>query len=247
VALYFHGGGYAGGSAARDRPITAGLARRTGHRVFSLEYRLAPEHRFPAALDDAVAAYEWLLASGVAPRAISLAGTSAGGNLVLATLLRLRDAGAPLPERAICFSPWTDLAGTGDSLRANDGRDALLRVANIPAFARAFLGAASPRDPYASPLYAKLDGLPPLLIQVDAAEVLLDDARRLHERVLRAGGVSHLDVFDGLFHAWQMLDPFMPEARVALDRAAAFLATDGARAAASPPAPTPPAKPGARG
>ena len=223
VLMYLHGGGYVAGSAATHRPITSGLARLARRRVFSLDYRLAPEHRFPAALDDAVTAYRWLLAQGVSPPSLALAGDSAGGGLVLCTLLRLRDEGAPLPACAVCFSPWTDLVGTGPSLHLNDGRCATFRPPNITEFARAYLGGASALTPYASPLFADLRGLPPLLLQVGSIELLLDDARRLHDKVRGAGGISRLEIFDDVFHVWPMLDGFMPEARVALQQAAAFM------------------------
>ncbi|HZF06334.1 MAG TPA: alpha/beta hydrolase [Patescibacteria group bacterium] len=189
VILYFHAGGYVAGSPASDRPITAGLARLAGRRVFSLDYRLAPEHRFPAALDDGVAAYRWLLDQGTSPDSLALAGTSAGGGLALATLVRVRNEGLPLPACAVAFSPWTDLAGTGVSLQANDGRCPTFRPTSIPAFARAYLG----------------------------------DARRVHDKIRQAGGISRLEIFHDLFHAWPMLDGFMPEARVALQQAAAFI------------------------
>jgi monoterpene epsilon-lactone hydrolase len=140
VVLYFHGGGYVAGSAATDRPLSAGLARLAQRRVFSLDYRLAPEHRFPAAVDDALRAYRWLLDAGLLPSAIALAGTSAGGGLALGALLRIRDEGLPLPACAACFSPWTDLTGGGASVRSNDGRCAMLRRENVTAFARAYLG-----------------------------------------------------------------------------------------------------------
>lgn len=223
VILYLHGGGYVACSPATDRPLTAALARLARRRVFSLDYRLAPEHRFPAAVDDAFAAYRWLLAVGVLPRSLALAGTSAGGGLTLGTLLRIRDEGLPLPACAVCFSPWTDLTGGGASVRLNDGHCATLRPANIPAFARAYLGGSSPRTPYASPLFGDLDRLPPLLLQVASTELLLDDARQVHEKVQSAGGISRLEIFDGVFHAWQMLDGLMPEARLALQQAAAFV------------------------
>ncbi len=223
VVLYVHGGGYVACSATTHRPITAGLARRAHRRILALDYRLAPEHRFPAALDDTVAAYRWLLDQGVSPRSLVLAGDSAGGGLVLATLVRLRDEGMPLPSCAVCFSPWTDLAGTGTSLQLNDGRCAMFRPRNIPDFARAYLGPASPLNPYASPVYADLRGLPPLLLQVESTELLLDDARRVHDRVREVGGVSRLEVVDGVFHGWQMLDGLVPEATQALDQASAFM------------------------
>jgi len=223
VILYLHGGGYVAGSPATHRPITAALARLTGRRVFSLDYRLAPEHRFPAALDDAVAGYRWLLRQGTPPGAVALAGDSAGGGLVLATLLRVRDDRLPPPACAVCFSPWTDLDGTGESVSLNNGQCAVFRPENIVQFARVYLGEAPARNPYASPVFADLAGLPPLLLQIGADEILLDDARRVHESVQRAGGDSTLEVFDGVFHAWQMLDGFLPEARTALRQAARFI------------------------
>jgi epsilon-lactone hydrolase len=223
VILYFHGGGYVSCSAATHRPITAALARLSQHRVFSLEYRLAPEHRFPAALDDAVAAYQWLLQQGHPAKTISLAGDSAGGGLVLGTLLRVRDSGLPLPASAVCFSPWSDLAGTGESFRSNDGRCAMFRTNNIAEFAGAYLGNGSPFDSYASPVFATFEGLPPMLLQVGSTELLLDDSRRVHNKVQEADGISRLEVYDELFHCWQMLDSIVPEARTALKQAASFI------------------------
>lgn len=224
VILYIHGGGYVACSAATHRPITASLARLARRRVFSLDYRLAPEHRYPAALDDAVAAYQWLLThEGIPASAIALAGDSAGGGLVLSTLLRLRDAGVPLPACAVCFSPWTDLAGTSDSQRFNDGRCSMFRTGNANEFAPAYLGDASPRDPYVSPAYADLAGLPPVLLQVGSTELLLDDARRVHRKIQAAQGASRLEIYEDAAHCWQMLDGFVPEARAALRQAAAFI------------------------
>ncbi|AHG88336.1 Esterase [Gemmatirosa kalamazoonensis] len=223
VVLYLHGGGYVACSPATHRPITAALARRTGRRVLAVDYRLAPEHRFPAAVNDVTAAYRWLLDAGTPPHAIALAGDSAGGGLVLALLARCRAAGVPMPACAVCISPWTDLTGSGDSVRANAGRDAMFEPENLDAFARAYLGDASPIDAEASPLFAEPAGLPPLLLQVGSTELLLDDARRVHERVRAAGGVSHLEVYDDVPHGWQMLVGFVPEATAALRSAAAFV------------------------
>ncbi|HEX8852427.1 MAG TPA: alpha/beta hydrolase [Pyrinomonadaceae bacterium] len=221
--LYIHGGGFVSCSPSTHRPITAALARLGRRPVFSLDYRLAPEHRFPAALDDALAAYRWLLGQGLRPESIALAGDSAGGGLVLTTLLRVRDEGLPAPSCAVCFSPWTDLAGTGASVRANDGRCAMFRPENMSEFASVYLGQTSPREPYASPAYASFERLPPLLLQVGSTELLLDDARRIYARILEAGGASRLEIYEDVFHCWQMLDGIIPEARAALMSAAQFI------------------------
>jgi len=223
VVLYVHGGGYVSCSSATHRPITAALARLTGSRVFALDYRVAPEHRFPAALDDVVAAYQWLLEQGFAADSISVAGDSAGGGLTLALLLRAKDAGLPLPACVVCFSPWTDLAGTGASVRLNDGRCAMFRPENIAEFAGVYLGGRSPFDAYASPAHADLSGLPPLLLQVGSTELLLDDTRLVHDKIQKAKGVSSMEVYDDVFHCWQMLDGVVPESRVALTRASEFI------------------------
>ena len=237
VVLYVHGGGFVSCSAATHRPITAALARLSRRRVFSINYRLAPEHRFPAGLDDAFAAYRWLLGRGLPAGDISIAGDSAGGNLVLGVLLRARDKGLPRPSSAVCFSPWTDLAGTGESVRLNDGRCAMFRPESIEEFAAAYLdGALSTRDPRASPVFADLGGLPPLLLQVGSTELLLDDARRVHLQILKAGGSSRLEIFDDVFHCWQMLDGFVPEARAALRQAADFIRAHAPAAEVAPPA-----------
>jgi epsilon-lactone hydrolase len=236
VILYFHGGGYVSCSAVTHRPITSALARLTRHRVFSLDYRLAPEHPFPAALHDAVAAYQWLLEQGLPAGHISLAGDSAGGGLVLATLLRARDLGLPLPACAVCFSPWTDMAGTGASVRFNDGRCAMFHTENFTEFAAAYLHDASPFDPYASPAFADLGGLPPLLLQVSSTELLLDvsstellldDSRQVRDKIRKANGICMLEVFDDVSHCWQMLDGIVPEARRALRQAAEFICDYG--------------------
>jgi monoterpene epsilon-lactone hydrolase len=224
VLLYVHGGGFVCCSAATHRPITGALAKLTGRRVFSLNYRLAPEHPFPAALGDVVAAYRWLLAQDIPASTIVIAGDSAGGNLTLGGLVRLRDAGLPLPARAACFSPWTDLTGSGASIHRNDGRDAMFRPENMAAFSEVYLaGGASRKDPAASPAFAALGGLPPVLFQVGSTELLLDDSTRVHEAIRRANGESELQVFDDVVHCWQMFDGWVPEARQALKQAAEFL------------------------
>jgi len=225
VILYVHGGGFVACSPATHRPISAALARLSRRRVLSLDYRRAPEHRFPAAVDDVFAAYRWLLLSGIAdPTRIAVAGDSAGGGLALALVLQARAAGLPLPACVVGFSPWTDLAGESPSVRTNDGRCVMFRTENIAQFAAVYLGGASPLEPSASPVYADLSRVPPLLLQVGSTELLLDDARRVHERVRASGGESRLEVYDDVLHCWHMLDGFVPEARTALRRAAAFIA-----------------------
>jgi monoterpene epsilon-lactone hydrolase len=206
--LYIHGGGFVSCSAATHRPITASLARRTSTAVFSANYRLAPEAPFPAALDDVVASYEWLVRE-TAGSPIAIAGDSAGGGLVLSLAVHARDAGLPSPACLVGFSPWTDLA--------------MFRPENIPAFAAEYLGDTPADDPRVSPVYADLHGLPPMLLQAGSTELLLDDSRRVHERVIASGGESHLSIYDDVHHGWQMLTAFVPEARSALGEAAALI------------------------
>lgn len=223
VLYYLHGGGYISGSAKTNRPVTIPLARRLKRRVFSLDYRLAPEHHFPAGLDDAMTGYRWLLSTGINPENISVAGDSAGGGMTLALAMRLRDAGEPLPACLVCLSPWTDMTGSGESITANSQRDPMFVAKDIERYASAYLGRGSPHDPLASPLLGDLAGLPPLLLQVGRNEVLLDDARAVHEKVVAAGGSSELRIFDRVFHGWHFGAPFVPEARRALREVAEFI------------------------
>jgi monoterpene epsilon-lactone hydrolase len=220
--LYFHGGAYYFCSPKTHRSLIFALAARCGASTFALDYRLAPEHPFPAAHDDALAAYRALLADGSPAESIVLAGDSAGGGLALATLAALRDAGDPLPAAALLFSPWTDLAATGATLVTNDGVDPMFYGAAIGRAAQFYLAGASADHPYASPLYADLTGLPPLFIQAGSTEVLLDDSRRVAEKARAAGVSIDFEIWPGMPHVWQLYAPFMPEARKALDRAAAF-------------------------
>ena len=220
--LYVHGGGFVACSPETHRPIVAALARLTERRVFSVAYRLAPQFQFPAAHDDTLAAFDWLVSNGTAPNDIALAGDSAGGNLVLALAIALRERGRKLPACVIAFSPWTDLAGSGDSVRDNDGRCAMFRSGNITDFAAIALGPTPPRLPTASPVYADLHGLPPVAIHVGSTELLLDDARRMAERIHATGGVCELEVFEDVPHCWQMLVGLVPEASRSLRAASAF-------------------------
>jgi monoterpene epsilon-lactone hydrolase len=233
VLLYLHGGGYVVGSLNTHRELGARLGRDAGARVLMIDYRLAPEHPHPAAVDDAVAAYRWLLAQNVAPERIALAGDSAGGGLTIATLIALRDRGLPLPRCGVCFSPWVDLEGTGASMDEITN-DPMLNRALIQHFARFYLtGGVDPRNPLAAPLHADLAGLPPLLIQASRHEVLRDDAVRIAEKARAAGVDCTIELTDEVPHVWQIFASILPEAREALASAGAFLR----KRFALPPAP----------
>jgi len=223
VVFYVHGGGFVSCSAATHRPIAAALARLTQRRVFSVDYRLAPKARLPAAHEDVAAAYGWVVSSGVHPSEIALVGDSAGGNLVLSLAVQLRDQGAAAPACVAAFSPWTDLTGRSPSVRMNADRCAMFHPENMRDFAAAALGSGQPDTPIVSPVYAGLHGLPPVLLHVGSTELLLDDARRVHDRILYSNGESSLRVYDDVPHCWQMLFPFVPEAAASLRETAAFI------------------------
>src|SRR5215469_16349153 len=193
--LFLHGGGFIIGSPSLYRHVTWRIADSARARVLAADYRLAPEHPFPAALDDAVSAYQWLLASGAEPRRIAVMGDSAGGGLVFSLMLRLRDEGIALPAAAVALSPWTDLALTG----------------------------ADPRTPYVSPLYGDPAGLPPTIIQVGSDEVLRDDAVRMADRMRAAGCHVELEIWPRMPHVWHVFVPLIPEARRAIERVGAFV------------------------
>jgi len=190
--------------------------------VLALDYRMAPEHPYPAALNDALAGYCWLLDQGAKPDRILLAGDSAGGGLTLALLLKLRDEGVPLPAGAVALSPWTDLATTGASLHTKADTDPMLVASEIPHHAAMYLGGADPRDPYASPLYGDPRGLPPTLIQAGGDEVLLDDGVRMAEKMQAAGCDVELQVWPRMPHVFQLLATVMPEAQAAVAEIARF-------------------------
>ncbi|MFN2501356.1 MAG: alpha/beta hydrolase [Pyrinomonadaceae bacterium] len=223
VIMYIHGGGFVACSSATHRPITAALARLGKLRVFAIDYRLAPEHRYPAAVEDLLKGYRWLLAGGHSPERITIAGDSAGGSLVLSLLQKLRDKGGPMPASGVCFSPWTDLTGTGETVRSNDGKCAMFRPENMAEFAKAYLGSDAAAVPDAAPFSGEFSGMPSMLFQAGSTELLLDDSRRVHEKILAAGGESELEIYEDVFHGWQMLDGIVPEARTALTSAAKFI------------------------
>ncbi len=221
--LYLHGGAYAVGSPSCYRHLTWRIAASARACVLAIDYRLAPEHPFPAALDDAVAAYRWLLAEGAAPRKLAIMGDSAGGGLTLAVLLKLRDDGLPLPAAAVALSPWTDLAATGASLARNARADPMLVAEMVPWLARHYLAGADPRNPYASPLYGDPAGLPPTLFHVGSDEILHDDAVRMADKMRAAGCSVELEVWRRMPHVWHLFAPVMPEAHRAIARIGAFV------------------------
>ena len=223
VLLYFHGGGYYRGSLNTVREMTSRMSRTSGLTVLNVDYRLAPEHPFPAAMDDAVAAYGWLLDSGVAPERIALGGDSAGGGLAVGLMVAMRDEGRPLPAAAVCLSPWVDLSQGGESYVTRAEADPAINKPYLDHAAELYLNGADAETPLASPLFADLQGLPPLLIQVGTSEVLLDDARRLAEKARAAGVEAELEVWEDMVHLWQNNGPGMPESREAVEKIGAFL------------------------
>jgi len=221
AVLYLHGGAYCVGSPRTHRVITGQLALRCEAAVFAADYRLAPEHPFPAAVDDAVAAYRGLLAQGYAPHAVTIAGDSAGGGLTLATAVRLRELGVPLPGALVLFSPWVDL---GEPVRPQPATgDIMIAEPWVAECARFYLGGRPASEPLASPVHADLHGLPRTLIQVGTDEVLLDDSRRIHARLVEAGVSARIEEYQRRWHVFQVNAGPLADANRALARVAAFL------------------------
>ncbi len=220
LLLYIHGGGFIACSPETHRPIPAYFAK-LGFRVFCPDYRLAPENPFPAAIHDLI--HVFLAMAGEPPIPVSVAGDSAGGALALSLMLSLRDAARPMPKAAALFSPWTDLACTGASFRANEQKCSMFYADDLAACAKIYLAGTAPTDPLASPLYANLNKLPPLLIHVAANETMLDDSTRLAEHAHRDGVKVQIKVWPVVQHAWQIAAAHMPEARQSIQEAADFL------------------------
>jgi monoterpene epsilon-lactone hydrolase len=223
--LYFHGGVYVIGTAASSVPLVSDLARRSHARAVTVDYRLGPEHPFPAAVDDARAAYEGLLAAGIDAGRIALAGESAGGGLVVAALLALRDAGTPLPSSAFLMSPYADLTLAGETLLRNEEVDPILTPEGLRLRVPDYVGGADAADPLISPIFGDLRGLPPLLIQVGSHEILLSDAIRLAGRAAIDEVPVTLEVTPGVPHVFQGFAAVLDEGDAALDRASTFLKT----------------------
>jgi acetyl esterase/lipase len=223
VILYFHGGGLVVGSIAAHRGIVAKFVAGSGISALVFDYRLAPENPFPAALDDCVAAYRYLLAEGISPAHIAFAGDSGGGNLVFATLLALKEQQLPLPAAAVALSPWTDLTNSGASWETNAPVDTLCWKAAQTFFSQYYVGEHDPASPLISPLFGELRGLPPLLIFAGGDELMRDDSTRFAEKARQVGVDVTLHVGAGLFHCYPACAPLFPEATQAMAEIGEFI------------------------
>ena len=220
--LYIHGGGYISGSIVSHRGLAVAIGRAASSRVLSLDYRRAPEHRFPAAVEDVVAAYRFLLDQGLAPSRVAIAGDSAGGGLTLALMLAARERGLPLPACGWCISPWVDLVCSSASMTSKAAVDPIVQKPYLMEIAGLYLGETDPRAPLASPLYGDLRGLPPLLIQVGSAEVLLDDSIMLAGMAGAADVRVTLEVWPEMIHAWPLFHDHLAGGRQAIARAGVY-------------------------
>jgi len=223
VVVYLHGGGYIMGSVNSHRDMCERLSKEARARVLALDYRLAPEHPFPAALEDSIAAYRWLLQEGIKSQHIAIGGDSAGGGLTFATLVSLRDAGDPLPACSIPLSPWVEFEGTGDSITSRADIDPMVRQDLDLKMAKAYLNGGDLRNPLAAPIYADLDGLPPLLIQVGEREILFDDSSRMADKATRSGVDVTLREWKGQIHVWQIFASRLDEGQAAIEELGAFV------------------------
>jgi len=223
VLLYFHGGGYTIGGIHSHRQLCADLSRAVGLRVLSVDYRLGPEHPYPAAVEDAVVAYRYLLEQGFAPEKIALAGDSAGGGLTAATLVALRDAGDRLPAAGVCLSPWLDLTQSSGTYASKANEDPLVSKETLDLMSAAYLDGQDARQATASPAFAELAGLPPILIQVGTAEVLLDDSRSFARRAKEVGVDLVIEEWQDMIHVWHCFGAMLPTAYEAIDRIGEYL------------------------
>jgi acetyl esterase/lipase len=223
TVLYLHGGGYTLGSIDTHRGLGSRIAEAAGTRALLVDYRLAPETPFPGAVDDATAAYCYLLEQGVAPEQIAIGGDSAGGGLTFATLLSLKEQGKPLPGAAFALSPWVDLEGLGESMQTRAEADPMVQKAGLVRMGELYLAGVDPKTPLAAPLYGDLSGLPPMLIQVGTAETLLDDSIRIVERLRAAGIAVELQQYEDLIHVFQAFAPIVPESLEAITKIGAFV------------------------
>ena len=223
--LYFHGGGYVIGSLDSHRHLVSEAGRAAKAWALALDYRLAPEHPFPAAVEDAVSGYRYLLSRGIRPGRIAIAGDSAGGGLVVAAMVAIRDAGLAQPACGWCISPWVDMEGIGETMSTKEAADPMVQRAGILEMAGLYLGGADPRSPLAAPIYADLRGLAPLLIQVGAAETLLDDAIRLAKAAGAADVRVDLQVWPEMVHVWHLFHPELKAGLRAIEQGGAYVRT----------------------
>ncbi len=223
VTLYLHGGGYVIGSPRTHRELARRLSVETGGSILVIDYRLAPENPFPAAVEDSVSAYLWLLESGLDPSILSVAGDSAGGGLAVATLVSLKDQGIPLPSCGVAISPWVDLEVIGESMTTRADVDPMVQRDGLITMAQTYLNGADSRSPLAAPLYADLSGLPPLLIQVGTRETLYDDAIRLACHAVEAGLKVTFEPWDEMIHVWHLFAPLLDEGQQAIERIGEFI------------------------
>ena len=224
--LYLHGGGFVIGSLDSHRHLVSEAGRAANAWALALDYRLAPEHPFPAAVDDSVSGYRFLLSRGYKPGRIAIAGDSAGGGLVVSAMIAIRDAGLPQPACGWCISPWVDLEATGETMSTKASTDPSVQQAGILDMARMYLNGADPRQPLAAPIYADLTGLAPLLVQVGAAETLLDDAIRLAKTAGAADVRVDLQIWPEMVHVWHLFHPELKAGRRAIEQGGAFVRTN---------------------
>jgi len=223
LLLYLHGGAYVMGNCATHRQMVSYIAKSSGIKALLPEYRLAPEHPFPSAIDDSVSLYRSLLANGYTAKNIVIAGDSAGGGLTMATLLSLRDAGDPLPAAACLLSPWLDLAATGESMTTRAQKDPWFQPADMPVVAAYYCREDELKNPLVSPVYAELSGLPPLYIQVGEDEILLSDSTRAAEKVRAAGGEVEIEIWPGMWHVFQAFLVQVPESKKAVKKIGSYV------------------------
>ena len=223
VILYLHGGGYNVGSPNTHRELAAHISMASGAKVLLPDYRLAPEHPFPSALEDATSAYRWLLDTGLTGGDISIAGDSSGGGLSIATSISLRDAGEPSPASIVCISPWTDLEMSGNSIKTHAEIDPMLNLQSLKIMASNYIGDGDPRSPLISPIHADLKGISPLLIHVGSDEMLLDDSTRIAEKAKSAEVDVTIKIYDQMWHAWHLNVRLMPEAKNAIKELGSFI------------------------
>jgi acetyl esterase/lipase len=223
VILFLHGGGYVIGSLDSHRHLVAEAGRAAGTRTLAIDYRMAPEHPFPAAVEDTVAAYRFLLNSGIAPKNIAIAGDSAGGGLVVGGILAIRDAGLPLPGCAWCISPWVDMEALGQSFTDRAATDPTVQAPTIKFMAETYLAGADPRHPHAAPHYGDLRGLPPILIQVGACETLLDDSIQLARAAGIADVIVDLQIWPEMIHVWHLYHPILAAGKRAIASGGSFV------------------------